>query len=288
MTRPSAMPSFGAGTASPYEHFDLDKSIARTAAWEFHRAPETRVEVLTARYIGSRSAMEVQEPVLKGLTSEFRFPALPRYSDRQGGIIERLRDNHGLSQWGIGDAAADAWAEDNRAFVHTSHQNVVASVEHWADVHAMRETVESLLRSVLEELQLEDFVFVGVRSYWLSAADSFEDLNRLLFERLGPANQDLFSPFGQPPVDSGWIFDFRLEDGLVHHLRLGPMKAEQAMAQFFRNKDTENYPPQFLFVDLDRVRTDEEGGLSFDDWLRAVERAPAVADDFHSALGIPT
>lgn len=232
--------------------------------------------------------MEVQEPVLKSLTGEVRFSALPRYADHRGHIIERLRDEHDLTQWGIGEVAADAWAEDNTAFVHTSPQNVVVAAEHRPDVQETRETVERLMRSVLEDLLAENFVFVGVRSHWLSATDSFEDLNRLLLDRLGPASEELFSGFGQPPVDSGWVFDFSTEEGLIHHLRFGPMKAEQAMGQYFRSKDAENYPPQFLFVDLDRVRTDESGGLSFDDWLRSVERVPSVADSFHTALGIPT
>ncbi len=137
----------------------------------------------------------------------------------------------------------------------------------------------------LDALGLEAATYIGVRSLWLAATDDFDQLNEWLIEKIGGAAPSVLEPVGQKPSDSGWVFEFRSSEP-EHVLRLGPMKQEQATSQIFRDKEPANYPPQFLYIDLDRqYRTMTQGGPAVvDRWGSAFDRCLAVAEQVVSRL----
>ena len=58
------------------------------------------------------------------------------------------------------------------------------------------------------------------------------------------------------------------------------MKAEQATAQFFRDKDVTHYPEQFLFLDLDRAHPNDrlKRSEALSQWRQRVDSLSALGE----------
>ncbi|MDQ6775392.1 MAG: hypothetical protein M3071_04030 [Actinomycetota bacterium] len=196
--------------------------------------------------------MEIQEPVLKSVLSEVRFRPTPRFPEKRADIIARLQEVRGLENWNMADQFVQALTEgDTDDLLQVSIGNAAFSFENPVATEA-RSATEEALNMVLDVLEIEAAIYVGVRSTWLAAAESFDELRDFLVANLGGASTSVLEPVGQKPSDVGWVFEFRATQP-QHVLRLGPMQQEQASNQIFRDKDPENYPPNFLFLDLDRL-----------------------------------
>lgn len=219
-----------------------------------------------------RPLVEIQEFVTKGITSQLRYGVTPRFVDQRGQLIEALLDRHGLTEWGYGEDVVDVYKKDQSVFLRVGSREVLAMFENVASIDEVRQTTAAFLEWALEMLGVERIRTVGVRSYWLAAADSFAELNEHLLERFAGTMGRILEPFGTKPSDSGWTFDFHDQDP-KHNLRLGPMTAEQAMG-LFRDQEKENYPPQALYLDVDRLYTEDpmEREQALRRWGSAFER----------------
>lgn len=229
--------------------------------------------------------MELQEPILKAVISEVRFDATPRFPDARATIIEQVREAEGLKTWVMNEAFLQVFTEgDPRTLLQVSNANFSASFEN-TERQDCRETTRRTFETALEALKLETVTFIGVRSLWLAATDDFDSLNDRLIETIGAGSPSILEPVGQKPSDSGWVFEFRTTEP-EHLLRLGPMKPEQAMTQIFRDKEASNYPPEFLFLDLDRQYRTSTTGTSavIARWSSAFDRCVEVAELIVSRL----
>lgn len=223
--------------------------------------------------------MELQEPILKAIMSEVRFDATPRFPEARATIIEHVRDAESLKTWMMSEAFLQVFTEgDPRVLLQVSNANLSASFEN-TERQESREATRRTFETALEALKLETVTFIGVRSLWLAATDDFDQLNDWLIDTVGAGSSSILEPVGQKPSDSGWVFEFRTTEP-EHLLRFGPMKQEQATAQIFRDKEASNYPPQFLFLDLDRqYRTPITGASAvIDRWSSAFDRCVEVAE----------
>lgn len=201
--------------------------------------------------------MEIQELTLQAVVSQLR-PTQPslHFVDNRGSILEQLKEDLGLPEWGYSHDFVELFSKDRSAAIHVASDEVRVMFEHIEDPGDVREMSEQVLESMFDRLKLESFRFIGVRTWWTAAADSFEELNDWMVDRFSKSGKDLFDAVGQKPTDSAWVFEFHDKDP-KHTLNIGPMTAEQAVSQTFRDNDPENFPPQFLYIDLDRVYNDD-------------------------------
>jgi hypothetical protein len=201
--------------------------------------------------------MELQDLVPAGVTSQLRFATVnPGFVDRRGALIESLLTQGELTEWRYGEDFLEVFRRDQSVALFASSRDLRAIFEHFEDRATVVSRTRDFLGATLEELAVTEIGFIGVRSYWLAAADSFADLNEWLLERLSPPLTPFFDVVGSKPTDAGWVLEFREKDP-KHNLKIGPMTPAQATAQFFRDNDEENFPPQFLFLDIDRIYNEE-------------------------------
>lgn len=197
--------------------------------------------------------MELQEFVVKSITSQIRFekPAL-RFFDMRGELLESLLVEAGLENWSLSDQGLEASTPDESRIVMVTAGDARVVLENLDNPEETKVQVRNALRHVLTELGVGNVRSVGVRSWWMAATDSFEQLNDWVCDKLSPPASAMFNAVGSRPTDSAWVFEFHKSDP-KHNLRIGPMTAEQAMRQVFRDQKPENYPDEFLFLDLDRI-----------------------------------
>ena len=145
--------------------------------------------------------------------------------------------------------------------------------------------VEGALATATEALGVATISWMGTRMHWLSASDSFRSLCAWFQERFGVLGSTAAGAVGRNTSDLGAVFEFKDADPLVS-VRIGPMKAEQAMAQFFRDKSPSRYPEQFLFVDVDRVWANEtlDSSKAIASWKQRVNELAALGDGLARAV----
>jgi len=230
--------------------------------------------------------MELQDFAVKGITSQLRFvtPA-PTFIDQRGHLIEALMREHELSEWGYGQDFVDAFRADGSVTLRVASRELRAMFENVESTTEVKKATKSFLGWGLDSLGVERLGYVGVRSFRIAAADSFRALNEWLLDRLMPGHAQLLQPFGSKSSDSGWVLEFHDKDP-KHNLRIGPMTPEQAMAQVFRDQDTDHYPPQFLFLDVDRLYSDEEMSASeaLQRWESAFDRNLEIGETLSRRL----
>lgn len=233
--------------------------------------------------------MELQDFVIKGITSQLRFrTATPHFMDRSGQLIAEAMDQYGLTEWRSTPQFVEVFRRDQTHAVLIGSHELRAIFENVEDASAVKDRTKSLFEAKLAELEVDALSFVGVRTFWLAAADDFADLHDWMLERLSPTVKPLLEKTGSKPTDSGWVFELTDKDP-KHNLKLGPMKPEQAK-DIFRDQNEENYPPQFLFLDLDRVYSDDDSmsrQTALDRWEKSFSRnleiAQALAEDLTAA-----
>ncbi len=229
--------------------------------------------------------MEIQEPVLKSVLSEIRFPVTPRFVGSRGDLVERLKALKGLQDWNMAEQFVQVFTNgEPDHLLQVSAGNTALSLENLTAPEC-KELTAAAIEIVLEVLDLQEVSYVGVRSWWIAATESFQDLRDALIERFAAESTSVLEPVGQKPSDVGWVFEFRSTQP-QHVLRVGPMGQEQASREIFRDKDPDNYPPQFLYVDLDRHYSDESvpAAAAVDRWTRTFDRSLSVAEDVMSRL----
>ncbi len=228
-----------------------------------------------------RYALELQDFVIKGITSQLRFSEVnPLLVERRGGLIKSLLKQHELDQWAQGEGFVDVSDPARGIALNVTNREMRAMFERVDQVADVVDASRAFFELVDEVLEVGTIAGVGVRSWRMAAVDDFESLNGWLLEDLLNRRDPLFEPFGHPPSDVGWAFDFHEADP-KHNLRIGPMKREQAMAQLFRDQTEANYPSQFLMIDLDRFYSDEErtpAADALERWERTLTRNLEISE----------
>lgn len=196
-------------------------------------------------------SVELQELATIAVITEARFPTTPKFTDIRGALVEGIMEEQKLPNWLLSDQAVQVFNEnDSRAMFSVSASNMSASFEH-LELSECRDRTADFLERTAISLQVEPVIFLGVRTISLAAASDFEELRDRMVECFSSNAQEVFEPFGRKPSDAGWGFEFR-DSEPEHAVRIGPAKHGQAAMQLLRDRDPAKYPPQFLFLDIDR------------------------------------
>jgi hypothetical protein len=215
--------------------------------------------------------VEVQELACKALIANVRFRLSPLFADNRGALIQRLGELLGTNEFGWTETGVQVFTADKKDLFTVSGRDLVATCEHFEDQEEAARKIRVFVAAMLDALQVERYQFLGVRTHWIAPTDSFNELRDALIDKIGGGRAVLNEVAGKPVTDVGWVFEFHGEDPRIT-VRVGPMKPEQAIAmQVFRVDDTSLYPPEFLFLDIDRVLADTEQPA--DDALRKLDRA---------------
>jgi hypothetical protein len=224
--------------------------------------------------------MEIQEPSPRLLLSSLRFQSVsPWVLDKRGELIARFSEKFELPEWIAQQDVVQLYTTDLRTLFQLSARDVYLSIENFEDLAQATDSARTFLSDALEALKVEQISWTGTRMHWLAAADSFEELCAWFTGRSGSIAGALSASLDRTASDIGLVVEFKDKDPLVT-TRLGPMRAEQAMAQFFRDKDVTHYPEQFLFLDLDRVHSNDrlKPAEALSHWKERVDSLSTLGD----------
>lgn len=197
--------------------------------------------------------MELQEFTPHLLLAQLR-PVRPVAAvlDTRGAFVDHAREALALDNWGYGDDGVEIASSDRRELYRLNIHEVSASAENFESFEAARSRITEFLAMGLKHLGDPDVAWIGIRSHDLAPADDFAELQAALIRTHSPSAAHLVEMVGAQPSDVGWQFDFHEGHPRIT-VRFGPMKAEQARTQLFRDNTETHYPEQFLFLDVDRV-----------------------------------
>jgi hypothetical protein len=199
--------------------------------------------------------MELQEIVLHGVTVQVRFVPRPRYGDARGKLVEDLAEAFDLTEWTLGPEVLVTTRDRSRSYLVGSSE-LRAQREAVPDERDAESEIGHFIEYCANELNVAEATFLGVRTFWLGAVDSFEDLTAWMVGRFGGGAAELVSEIGKPVTDVGWSFEMHGDDP-KWSLRLGPMTADQLISYtLFSEQSRERLPADSLFLDLDRVFND--------------------------------
>ena len=230
--------------------------------------------------------MELQELSLISLVGQLRFAPSPLYPDVRGRLIRELGEGLSLPHWGWGDEVVNLHNEPRTWTLIAGHKEARVQFSRVEDVDAILDVSSQFFRRALNLLEVSEVAFVGVRTFWAAAVDSFEELKDSMLSSLGsPALHALVEATGTPTSDLGWAVECHGQNPR-HMFRFGPMKREQASAQAMPNAPVDDLPESFLFLDLDRnyhEQTDEPA-LAVERWVKSAGRNLEIADEMSKLL----
>lgn len=224
--------------------------------------------------------MEIQEPSPRVLISGLRYDTVsPWLLDKRGELIAYFSKKYELAEWNAHQDVVQFYTTDTRTMFQLSVREVYVSIENFEDLAEATGSAQNFISDALEALKVERISWTGTRMHWLAAADSFQDLCAWFAIQSGSIAGAIAASLDRKASDIGLVVEFKDKDPLVT-TRLGPMKAEQAMAQFFRDKDVTHYPEQFLFLDLDRVHPNDrlKRSEALSQWRQRVDSLSALGE----------
>lgn len=230
--------------------------------------------------------MEIQEPSPRMLISAFRFQTVsPLLLDRRGELVARFATDYDLPEWNASQDTVQLVTQDGRRLFQLSVRDMYVSIENFEDLGEATDWARGLMSDAIEALALERVAWTGVRMHWLSAVDSFNELRRWFVDRFGDAPHAASKALGRESSDLGIVLEFRDEKPL-YSMRFGPMRAEQAISQLFRDKDASHYPDEFLFLDIDSVYPDDalNGAEALGKWQERVDNLSSLGDRVARAI----
>lgn len=225
--------------------------------------------------------MELQELACKALIANVRFRLSPLIIDNRGAVIQRISNVLDAPEFAFRENSVDVFTTDQHDLFRVSGRDLIASCEHFADLELAAGRIRTFVDEGVQLLDIETVAFLGVRTHWIAATDNFEELRDHLLESIGGGAGVLAELAGKRSTDAAWVFEFLGNDPRVT-VRMGPMTSEQAMAQIFRVEDPALYPPAFLFLDVDRVMSDDDQPAErlLERLNRAIEHNLALAGRF--------
>jgi hypothetical protein len=221
----------------------------------------------------TRPLVELQELSLKTVWTQLRFRPSSRIADIRGQIAEELSKAHELPEWGWGEDVAHVFSSDRTTNLIVTGRELRAGFDKIERLDDLRQTITSFLSYGLDVLGVEEVMFLGVRSYWLAAVDSFDELRDWLIASFSGGAAPLLEALGDSPTDAGWVYEFHKQDP-KQRLQFGPMKQAQLVEGVLTTDSSEGIPPEFLFVDMDRVYNDKptEVGRVIERWSDSFQR----------------
>lgn len=224
--------------------------------------------------------MEIQEPSPRLLISALRFETVsPWLLDRRGELISRMSKKYDLPEWLAQQDLVQLSTSDSRRLFQMSSRDVYVSLENFEDLTEAIGAAEGFISDALDALEVDRITWTGTRMHWLAAADSFDQLCAWFAYRSRALTGALSDILNRSPSDVGLVLEYKDKDPLIT-VRVGPMRAEQAMAQLFRDKDVTHYPEQFLFLDLDRVHSEDrlKRPDALSQWRQRVDSLTKIGD----------
>jgi hypothetical protein len=220
------------------------------------------------------------------LITALRFGAVsPLLLDTRGALAARLSETFDLPEWNAPPDSLQLYTKDARRLFQASIRDIYLSTENFESLEDEQSWASDIMSETLQALGVREIAWMGTRMHWLSAADSFSELCDWFMSRFGSVAPTAAAVVDRVPSDVGVVLEFKDKNPLVS-MRLGPMRAEQAMSQFFRDKDPTHYPDNFLFLDIDRVHPDD--GLKAKDalskWIERVANLSALGQQVATAI----
>jgi hypothetical protein len=182
-----------------------------------------------------------------------RFPLAAR---PKGRADRALAEKHGLPDWTAQQDVVQLYTTDGRTLFQLAVRDVYVSIENFEDLAEAIASAQNFMADAIDALKVDYISWTGTRMHWFAAADSFEELCDWFAARSGGIAGAVSARLDRKASDIGLVMEFKDKDPLLA-IRLGPMRAEQAIAQFFRDQDLTRFPEQFLFLDVDRVHPND-------------------------------
>jgi hypothetical protein len=199
--------------------------------------------------------VDLQELVVRVAIGQMRFRLAPRFADLRGALIEELAQRYDLHEYGWSETQLRVGNEDlSRSLIVGSREGRFV-YEQLERIDDYVENGRAFFGHVLDTLGVDEIQYLGVRTYWMAAVDSFDDLVAWMRQWLSP--DEPFSGLAPTKLtDVGWVFEYHEKDPKLS-VRLGPMKVEQVIEQFVGTDKRDLFPEQFLFLDLDRLYNED-------------------------------
>jgi hypothetical protein len=229
--------------------------------------------------------MELQEFSLIGLIGQLRYALSPLYPDVRGRIITQVKEALELPEWGWGDEVVNFHNADRSWTLLVGGREARAQFARVEDTAKSIDTAATVFESALSLLDVKDVAFVGARTIWVAAADSFEEVRDYISGMLdAPPMGELIAATGTPLSDIGWTVECHSQDPR-HSFRVGPGTREQ-FAATFPWLQRENFPDSFLFLDLDRNyhETVVPAVEAVERWRKTAERNLEIAEAMSQIL----
>jgi hypothetical protein len=199
--------------------------------------------------------VDLQELTVRVAIGQMRFDLAPRFADVRGALIEEFRSQYGLEKFGWGDAEVRVTNEDLSRSCIVASRDARLVYEHIERIDDYLNDGRTFFAHVLETLGIEEVAYLGVRTFWMAAVDSFDDLVTWMREWLSP--EEPFSEFAPGKLtDLGWVWEYHEKDPKLS-VRVGPMKVEQLIEQLVATDKRDLFPEEFLFLDLDRLYNED-------------------------------
>lgn len=230
--------------------------------------------------------MEIQEPSPRLLISALRFQTVsPLLLDKRGELVARFAQDYQLPEWNASQDTVQLVTRDGRRLFQLSVRDMFVSIENFEDLGEATDWARGLMSDTIEALAVDRITWTGVRMHWLSAVDSFNELRRWFMDRFGNTPIAAAKALGRESSDLGIVLEFKDEKPL-YSMRFGPMRAEQAMAQLFRDKDATHYPDEFLLLDIDSVYPDDalNAAEALGKWHERVDNLSSLGDRVARAI----
>lgn len=230
--------------------------------------------------------MELQEFSLIGLIGQLRFALNPKYPDVRGEIITDMVSRLDLPHWGWGDEVINFHNEDRTWTLLAGGREARGVFFRIEEVAEIVGVATELFEATLSHLQVTEVNFVGARTYWGAAVDSFDELRDYVIQDIGTSKfGDLIAATGTPASDVGFVVECHSQDP-KHTFRFGPMTRAQAASVYMPDAPQEDLPENFLFLDLDRNYNEKTfpADEAITQWQRNIERNLEIAGEIGKML----
>jgi len=196
--------------------------------------------------------VELQDFALRGVTCQLSYPLSTRYPDVRGRFLEELTAEIDLPEWGWGDEYLNFTNKDRGLTLIAGGRESRSQFESIVDVEDVVATTARLFEKAVDEFNVQEVGYIGVRTFWTAAVDDFDRLQEWARESLLSAPLRSASERIGVLSDLGSTLEFMGADP-KHRLQIGPMKREQLLGQILRGAEVDEVPESFLYLDLDRI-----------------------------------
>ncbi len=203
--------------------------------------------------------MDLQEPVLRGVSLSFGWEHSPLFSDVRGALTKVLvAATEAGERWVWdrmdGEPVVMASNDERRLFTFLHPEGLEITSEH-PDTDAVAAVAGSSVERCLDRLEIAELRRVGVGAYWTLAAGKANQAGAALEGWLfSPRLRTTLGALGGRPDDLIVSARFEADNGVATTLRTEPLTDEQATNGpfFISDMEASEFPPALLLVRVDR------------------------------------